>query len=110
MTSPAEFARNQGWGPGTRVEGTTRSGPEKGSVVELEITAIGKTRVLGFEVSRRGEDVEHPVESMWYFDEREWVVTRKRRALGISPLRDADRDYMLASLEYGTNPLVGGWR
>ncbi len=97
--SSAEFARNQGWGPGTRVEGTNHWG----DVVEIEITAIGLHRVLATRVGSKSEEI-------WTFEGREWVVTRKRRALGISPLRDADRDYMLASLEYGVNPLVGGWR
>lgn len=63
MTS-AEKARQNGWGPGTRLTGIERPG---GKPCTIEITAVGRSAVLAFCVNHGTR------EGSWDLNMREWL-------------------------------------
>lgn len=70
LVSEADFARAQGWGPGTRLAGDDGHGE-----TVIEITAIGFDCVLARPVSRRGGSVRED-EGTWTFSCRDWRVVQ----------------------------------
>ncbi|WAJ27558.1 DUF7241 domain-containing protein [Antarcticirhabdus aurantiaca] len=67
ILSDAEVCRINGWQPGTRLVGDEGFGP-----TIIEITAVGRDKILGVMVAHKGRPYEHDSEAMWTLACRDW--------------------------------------
>ena len=64
--------KRNGWKVGTRLVGDEGYGP-----IVIEITAIGRERILAIEISHNGEPYPDLVEMDWTLSKRKWRKVRQ---------------------------------
>ena len=72
----AELCRVNGWSAGTVLEGT-ESGTGWSTTSRIRITAVGERIILAKKLWQDGVAVEHPDESCWTLECRDWKPVKE---------------------------------